>query len=126
MASVDWTMNTTTTAGPYWGNTTYVKCPHGFQSVYCYQCQNPALCAPSGVLYQMGGWTCPGCRRGYSPQVLVCPSCGPEGTGGEDFTGGATGAPVSSCCQPSAEGGLCSCDEGEDEDVCHGGRHCSC
>jgi hypothetical protein len=111
----------------WWQQNTALKCPHGFQAVYCYQCQNPALCSPSGPLYpQMGGWTCAGCRRGYSPQVLVCPHCGPEGTAGEDFTGGAGAAVTSSCCPPSAEGGLCSCEDAEDDGVCRGGRHCSC
>ena len=105
------------------GVLTTVKCPHGFLSVYCYQCQNPALRSPSGVLYQMGGWTCPGCGRCYNPAVAQCGHCPAEVV---TTVTDANTEPVSDLCHPSQEGGLCSCDEGEDEDVCRGGRHCSC
>jgi hypothetical protein len=78
-----------------------VSCGHGTPpGVHCYAC-NPytSVMSPVGPTFTLGGWACPGCRRGFSPAVTQCPYCGPD-------TGASDGE-----CVPASEGGLCDHDE---------------
>lgn len=107
---------------PYmWPTNTVTHCGHGTPpGVSCWYCQHPATgLAPQ--TFSLGGWQCPGCRRGYNPAVLVCEHCGPKpAIPAEDFTGG----PEHDLCVPVSEGGLC--DHDDQPQGCTGGRHCSC
>jgi hypothetical protein len=111
---------------PGGGISTVPSCPHGSYGAYCHQCQNPALFSPSSpfyTTYQLGGWKCPGCGRCWSPAVTQCAPCAPPAAA----AGSVSPEPFSDLCQPSAEGGMCGCDDSEDQpSACMGGRHCSC
>ena len=78
--------------------------------------------------FTLGGWRCPGCQRCWSPSVLLCEFCVPDtqSTGPAVHLGTAGGpGPEHDLCVPPSQGGLCEHAE-EDEEVCRGGRHCSC
>ena len=93
------------------------SCLHGTPAgLHCYACSpHTSVMNPAGPTFQLGGWRCPSCQRCHSPSLLTCPYCGP---------GTATHEPGGDCV-PVAEGGMCDHGDGEEE-VCRGGRHCSC
>lgn len=71
------------------------------------------------------GWECPRCRRVWSPQTDECAPCSPERRRELRESYAFSGFPVTPLgnltpCRPSADGGLCGCNEPDGDPLCAG------